>query len=241
VQKQEYDRDALWKRGRGRAGQLPRRLKVGPEVLAGKRILEVGCGFGEHTAAVAEMYQADAVGIDPWPRFKDGPYADVCQCHQADILSQADVATLGQFDFIASYDVLEHVRDPYLAVCNIAGLLKPAGKAFLKFNLYRGASASHVVHLIDFPWCHLILSPKEIEDLIYERYGVRRGPSWVNRATYAHYADWFEEFGLKAQAIWYDRYRMADSFYHQHIDSLCFYPRYELERNFMLATLYKPE
>jgi SAM-dependent methyltransferase len=238
ARKPRYDAESLRKRGYGRALQLPRRLRLKPEDLQGKRILEVGCGFGEHTAAVAEIYGAEAVGIDPWPRFLDGPYADRSNFLTADILDPG-ITRLGQFDVIASYDVLEHVVEPHIAIEHIAKMLALGGRAFLKFNLHRGASASHVVHLIDFPWCHLILTAEQIEDLVWARHGYRRGPSWVNRATYAHYLEWFTVNGLKAEAVWYDRFPMSEDFHQNHAKELSGVPRYELERNFMLACLIK--
>lgn len=237
--KQTYSDSALMKRGAGRARELPRRLKISPEEMRNKRVLEVGCGFGEHICHVKDQYDCEVIGIDPWPRFKEGPFSDREYLREGDILSP-DILNLGKFDYIASYDVLEHVEIPEMAVKNISSLLKPGGRAFLKFNLHRGASASHVVHLTEFPWCHLILTPSEIEDLVFHKHGYRRGPSWVNYATYAHYIEWFSKHGLLAEAIWYDRFRISDEFYQMHYSALKGYPRYELERNFMMATLSKP-
>lgn len=234
TERQQYDKQSLIDRGIGRAQALPSRLGVEPEALRGKRILEIGCGFGEHCAAAREMFRAEVVGIDPWPRIDDGPFAGGDFFVQEDITAPS-VRTLGEFDFIASYDVFEHVEQPEKGIENVARLLRPGGVAFLKYNLYRGRSATHIVHRTNAPWAQLLLSPEEIE----ARYGI--APAWVNKLTYAHYLHYFARAGLSVEGEGYVWARIPDDFLQTHWEKLKAYPRDELDRDFMRVRLAKRE
>jgi hypothetical protein len=64
----KYDEHSLRSRGCGRARKLPRRLGVNPARLHGARILAVGADNGETTMAVREMYGADVLDVEPFPR-----------------------------------------------------------------------------------------------------------------------------------------------------------------------------
>lgn len=235
---QLYDDDSLRARGLGRANALPSRLGIPPESLHKRRILEIGCGHGEHCAALEDVFDAEVVGIDPWRRIDEGPYRGRKFYHQIDATTD-DVKTLGQFEFVVSYDTLEHVENPRAAIANISSVLEPGGLAFIKFNLYRGASASHISHLIDFPWVHLIHSHDEICEMLRDASAVEREPAWVNKLTYAHYILLFLEFDLRPKKVWYVWKKMTDSFYQKYIDKLKPYPRSELDRDFMCVVLMK--
>jgi len=229
---QKYDAVSLEERGKGRAQALAQRLGFPPERLVGKRFLEVGCGFGEHCAALREAYRADVVGIDPWPRIDDGPYAGADFFVREDVTNDS-VLTLGTFDFIVSYDVLEHVEAPKAALANIAKLLKPKGRAFLKYNLYRGKNASHIVHLTNLPWGQLLHTPDEMESLFGHR------PAWVNKLTYAHYRQYLLELDFKIEAEGYVWAPIPEDFLRTHWEKLKAYPRDDLDRDFMLVRLRK--
>ncbi|MBC2778658.1 class I SAM-dependent methyltransferase [Parasphingopyxis marina] len=239
VKRQRYDDASLIERGEARAKNVVNKLKLDPETLRGKRFLEIGCGFGEFCAAIEDLFGAAAVGVDPTPRSLKGPFADRPFYKRIDITSD-EALTLGQFDHAASFDVLEHVENPKRALENIFAMLKPGGTAFLKYNLHRGASASHLIHQTGVPWCHLVMSDEEIEALTLERTGEARKPAWVNKATYAHYLIWFEEIGFIRRKTHYVTYPMEPAFYEQHREKLERYPMDDLEKNFMVVTVEKP-
>lgn len=239
--KMQYNTDDdLARRGEGRARELARRLDVTPEQLSQASVLEVGCGYGEQCAALQDIYQARVVGIDPWPRIKQGPYAARDFYRNEDITAQDISKKMGPFDYICSYDVFEHIDKPRAALESVFSLLAPGGKAYLKYNLHRGASASHLMKYLDFPWVHLIHSEEEIRAMMRDKTGQDKGPAWVNRLTYAHYLQYFDEIGFKVLKVWYSRVKMPKDFYALHRDKLKCYPMEDLERNFMHATLQRP-
>lgn len=102
--------------------------------LAGKRVLDVGCGGGILTEAMAAS-GAQVTGID----LGDKPLK-VAQLHllesklpvtyrkiAAEALAEEQPAS---FDVVTCMEVLEHVPDPTRQVAACAQLLKPGGEAF---------------------------------------------------------------------------------------------------------------
>jgi SAM-dependent methyltransferase len=86
----------------------------------------------------------------------------------------------GSFDAVASFDVLEHVRDPALALREIRRVLRPCGWAWLVFPTYRGARASHLDFITRVPALHRVFDPDTIVAVVNAelrdssgRYGVR--------------------------------------------------------------------
>jgi 2-polyprenyl-3-methyl-5-hydroxy-6-metoxy-1,4-benzoquinol methylase len=105
-----------------------RRTGFRPEDLAGKLVLDVGCGMGRF-AEVATRWGARVVGIDL------SLASEVAAKNLADrnaAIFQADVFQLpfatGSFDFIYSIGVLHHTPNCEQAVKVLPKLLKPGGR-----------------------------------------------------------------------------------------------------------------
>lgn len=102
--------------------------------LSGQRILDIGCGGGLLSEAVAGL-GADVVGIDRSDRI-----IGVAKTHQAEsgstvdyrVQSSEDLAreAPGSFDAVLAMEVLEHVPDPAAFLADCATLLKPGGLLF---------------------------------------------------------------------------------------------------------------
>ncbi|MBE2896799.1 bifunctional 2-polyprenyl-6-hydroxyphenol methylase/3-demethylubiquinol 3-O-methyltransferase UbiG [Pasteurellaceae bacterium HPA106] len=102
--------------------------------LAGKRVLDVGCGGGILSESMARM-GAQVVGIDMSPQ----PLAVAREHARDQSLSidyrQQTIESLaaeqgGQFDVITCMEMLEHVPDPAAVVRACQQLLKPNGVVF---------------------------------------------------------------------------------------------------------------
>lgn len=238
-----YDTASLAKRGVGRAVELPRRLGVEPAALHNARILEVGCGNGECTAAVIHVYEADAYGVDIYPRWKGGHYEGLGSEGRLRLIdaSGPEMAALKPFDFVHSYTVFEHLEKPRAALENIFKVLKPGGRAFLSFNLYLGASAGHLLgYLPDMPWIHLIHTEEEARAIMKKRYGIDRGFAWVNKWTDKDYLAVCREIGFRIEKYWYVKKAPDPEFYEAHKATLGKFSIIDLSKNFMNITLVRP-
>jgi SAM-dependent methyltransferase len=104
-----------------------RRTGLKPEDLAGKLVLDVGCGMGRY-AEVASRWGARVVGID----LSRAVEAAARNLADRDVtIFQADVFSLPfageSFDFIYSLGVLHHTPSCERAFKTLPGLLKPGG------------------------------------------------------------------------------------------------------------------
>ncbi len=102
--------------------------------LAGKQVLDVGCGGGILSEAMAEM-GAEVTGIDAAP----APLA-VARMHmlESDLDIDYQMATAedfadrnpGRFDIVTCLELLEHVPEPASVVSACHRLVKPGGDVF---------------------------------------------------------------------------------------------------------------
>ncbi|HKS22511.1 MAG TPA: methyltransferase domain-containing protein [Thermoanaerobaculia bacterium] len=105
-----------------------------PAELAGKRVLDIGCGAGRF-AEVALAAGADLVAVD-YSSAVDACVANLGSHPRLSVV-QADVQRLpfkpGSFDYVYCFGVLQHTADPHRAVLALAPPLKPGGKLALDF------------------------------------------------------------------------------------------------------------
>jgi len=107
--------------------------------LKNKKMLDVGCGWGGHIIAAAQL-SADCVGCDV-----DSQVLEVAElrtrlygvgaqfyCSAAEKLPFED----NEFDYIQSISVLEHVQDVRLSIKEMVRVLKPGGVGFVQAPNY---------------------------------------------------------------------------------------------------------
>lgn len=149
-------------RGREITNLLRQRME-----LRGRRVLDVGSGYGAMLVALAEA-GAEAVGVEidhgrsavGRQRLEDIGIG--CEWHEGSITDPEVAARLGRFDAIVCQDVLEHVEDPGAAIAALGGLLRPGGTIFVQVpNKY---SAEYILsdHHYGLPGISLLARPQSI-------------------------------------------------------------------------------
>lgn len=232
-----YDPDSLLSIGRRRAASMNDRHS-----LRGQRVLEIGCGFGETARVLAGDYGCRVVAVDLEPHLPE-KWAEFGDCGVDFRLFDAtaeDTSSLGEFDFIYSNGVFEHVFHPFAMMTALAKLIPPGGRIHLNMGLHRGTMGSHLYRDVLFPWPHLVFTEGTFERF-YERIGKpRRRPVWINHLTCSQYLEMFDVAGLHVDWVNYSVRPLDQPFYKRFEDILSRYPIYDLERDLMYVDLVKP-
>jgi SAM-dependent methyltransferase len=208
--------------------------------LAGKRVLELGCGAGFEIWYLSHKFGADAWGVDVGERVAWATLADerthfACADIGADSPLEADF-----FDRIISFSVLEHVVHPHAILTELYRILKPGGLAWLSANLHRGPRASHIYRELYFPFPHLLFSDDVIREYREKHTGHSAGASWVNRLTWAQYEDYLRHIGFVIRSLRFSEEPLDEAFYERFGNILGRYPRWDLTKDFFHVILEKP-
>jgi SAM-dependent methyltransferase len=230
------DPAAMSRQAAARAGRL-----IKAHGIAGARCLEIGCGRGETARALAGEHGCEVTGLDvvtypEWSTAAD-PKA---QLLRLDVTAEP-FAQLGSFDFIYSFAVWEHIRHPFAALRAAHALLRPGGRMYLNANLYRGPSASHRYREVFFPWPHLLFTDEVFEAFYLELWGRPAYPAWVNKLVAAEYEVYFRQLGFAVESITFTMKPFDEAFYGRFEEKLGRYPRFDLERDFIVAVVRRPE
>jgi len=230
-----YGAATIAERGSKRVASLDKRFK-----LAGQRVLEIGCGRGEVCRTLAADLGCQVVGVDvrEYPEW-DMPAGNV-RFINADLTAIAPGRLdIGEFDFVCSFSVWEHLRHPYTMLQRAKTLLRPGGSAYIMANLFRGPKASHRYRHVFFPWPHLLFTEDVFNQYFASIGEPERGVAWVNRLSIADYLNYFQIVGLAVEKVDYSITPLDEHFYERFIDVLERYPRFDLARDFIRAHLVK--
>ncbi|MCC6580212.1 MAG: class I SAM-dependent methyltransferase [Phycisphaeraceae bacterium] len=173
--------------------------------LAGKRVLDFGCGWGGETVWLAEQ-ALEAVGCDVnADALADArSFVEQAGCRNARFVAcTAEGLPLpdDHFDAVFSTNVFEHVMDIPAMLSEIRRVLKPGGSLVTRFGpLFYSPLGYHLCWATQVPYAHLWagLGP------MMEVRNLRRGPihprSWeetgLNRVTFGRFRRAVRQSGL---------------------------------------------
>jgi cyclopropane fatty-acyl-phospholipid synthase-like methyltransferase len=130
------------------------------EEVAGKVVLDFGCGEGAEAIELARYGARKVIGID----IREEALAKARQAAvAAGVLQTCDftTATRERADLIFSIDAFEHFGDPAGVLQVMNGLLKPDGAVLVSFGpTWYHPFGGHTFSI--FPWAHLIFSERAL-------------------------------------------------------------------------------
>lgn len=165
--------------------------------LAGKRVLDVGCGHGSLCVDVAKAGAAQVVGLDLNVQRINFANANVQQNYPelvgAISFQHIDLKDypLESFDYILSKDSFEHIIDLPGMLAEMRKRLVPGGRIYAGFGpLYNSPFGDHGMTYSRIPWTHVFLGKKRFAERVDRRWAHEVNSIYdlgLNGLSYADY------------------------------------------------------
>ncbi len=165
--------------------EMSKFCKVFPDGLqvAGKKVLDMGCGLGSSCVTFASNGAKEAVGMDvnsgsiDFARRKlRESYPDLLE--RVRFVADLDELEKGTFDIVISKDTMEHVESPDEYLRAASALLRPGGRIYAGFApLWNSPFGGHGRMRTRLPWGHILFPEHVIIDglsKIYKDFQCRR-------------------------------------------------------------------
>jgi len=156
-----------WEHHWGR--EFARRFMEPAGDLAGKRVLDVGCGLGGKTVAYSEA-GARVIGTDILERNAVQSRGYAAAEGKSIEFFVADAAQLpvrdAVFDTVVANDAMEHFAEPGRALSEMSRVLRPGGAIWVFFTPHYSPLGSHLYDYVYTPWCHLLFTRAQLERAI---------------------------------------------------------------------------
>ena len=138
-------------------------MLFGPRIfdeVAGKSVIDYGCGNGREAVELAERGAARVIGLD----IQEQGLVDARAWAQVRGVAGLCVftrTTSEKVDVIISIDAFEHYTDPAAILADMAERLKPGGCVWASFGpTWLHPFGGHFVSI--FPWSHLIFTEEAL-------------------------------------------------------------------------------
>ncbi len=143
------------------------------------RVLDLGCGHGAMSVAIAEQTDARVVGIDINSDLIDFARQNLVESYpgvasRVEFVSGDLAEMVGrlEFDAVVSKDTFEHVQDVSALLRNVRGVLRPGGRLYVGFSpLYFSPFGGHGCLGVRLPWAHAVLPRRAVLRLAGRRIG----------------------------------------------------------------------
>jgi SAM-dependent methyltransferase len=130
--------------------------------VAGKRVLDFGCGFGDLSRLAASLGARQVIGVDidrkSIERASNEPKPNITfQLEQDPARISLPDASI---DVVLAFAVLEHIMEYEAIAHEWARILTPGGKVLIVWSMqWRHPYGHHLYTIIPLPWIHMALDP----------------------------------------------------------------------------------
>lgn len=141
--------------------------------IAGKDVLDFGCGAGFQSAAMAFAGADHVLGLDTNPRTLGAARQLVAGLEiggRVELAERLEPGHRGAFDFVISQNSMEHFPDPAAVLEEMKSALKPDGRILITFGPpWFSPFGSHMSFFTSMPWVN-ILFPESAVMRVRSRY-----------------------------------------------------------------------
>ena len=134
--------------------------------VAGKRVLDYGCGAGHQVVALAQRGAAHVTGLDTSPpalRAARQLASEAGVGRRVELVAALDERLRDAFDVIVSQNAMEHFPDPASTLAAMAMLLKPGGVILMTFGPpWFAPYGHHMFFFTKMPWVNLLFSERTV-------------------------------------------------------------------------------
>jgi ubiquinone/menaquinone biosynthesis C-methylase UbiE len=140
--------------------------------VAGKTVLDVGCGLGGKTVAYGEAGARAVIGTDIATRHIEASreYATgrMPELPWGFFTSDAASLPLGDacFDTVVANDAMEHFPEPGRALGEMRRVTRQGGAIWIFFTPHFSPLGSHLYDYLYTPWCHVLFTRSQLERAI---------------------------------------------------------------------------
>jgi SAM-dependent methyltransferase len=181
-------------------------------LIAGRSVLDFGCGQGYQAVAMAQRGAARVLGVDAIPDLLAHGRRLARERGVEDRVAFAErigEEHRGRFDVVLSQNSMEHFSDPVAALDAMASALRPGGRLVVTFSPpWLAPYGAHMYFFTRLPWVHLCFPERSVlaararfRDDGATRYEEVEGG--LNRMTLARFERLVAQSGL---AVRYRRY-----------------------------------
>ncbi len=130
----------------------------------GKKVLDVGCGYGTTCIYVARHGAREVVGIDiqehriEFAKAKlRTEYSDLANKVDFKVVTEPKLLEGQKFDIILSKDSFEHIENPEKYIQELEEYVTDDGIIAIGFSpLWKSPYGGHIDFMTSFPWAHLL-------------------------------------------------------------------------------------
>jgi SAM-dependent methyltransferase len=138
--------------------------------VAGKDVLDVGCGLGGSERFYLEQGARSVVAVDlSLPRLAAGKTyigqmlaQDSPRLLFVEVDARRTAFPKAAFDVIVSTNTFEHIFGVDETLRECARILKPGGRLLIAFPPYHSPWGAHLGNWIRFPWCQVLFSERTL-------------------------------------------------------------------------------